>query len=150
MLQVATFRDSTIGAGDLRALLRTTVVDVESDFGTLKKLSAQRKLSLALSLLKSTDEKNAYRDTTLGLSEALSKLQIDDRHYWISTFYTLLMEASERREKAWLHFANAFLCSNATVQRIHEGFCRARFGGHGRRWLRPIGTDGAVGKSSPH
>lgn len=100
MLQVATFRDATIGAGDLRAILRATVVDVERAFGSVRKLSARRKLSLALSLLISPDENNRYRETTRGLSDALKELQIDDRHYWISTFYTLLMEASERREKA--------------------------------------------------
>jgi adenine-specific DNA-methyltransferase len=30
----------------------------------------------------------------------LNKLDVDDRHYWISTFYTLLMSTSARREKA--------------------------------------------------
>ena len=75
--------------GDLRAILRSTVAAVERAFGKIGNLSPDRKLSIALSLLDSADEKNRYAKITGGLSDALSKLQVDDRHYWISTFYTL-------------------------------------------------------------
>jgi adenine-specific DNA-methyltransferase len=36
----------------------------------------------------------------VALAAELARLNIDDRHYWISTFFTLLMSASLRREKA--------------------------------------------------
>jgi adenine-specific DNA-methyltransferase len=41
-----------------------------------------------------------FRRPTASLRAELNKLDVDDRHYWISTFYTLLISPTVRREKA--------------------------------------------------
>ena len=125
MLRVTTFADLAIGAGDLRAVLRSTVAAVERAFGKIGKLSPRRKLSIAMSLLDLADEKNRYAKITCGLSDALSNLQVDDRHYWISTFYTLLMEASERREKA-IYFTPPAIVGHLIRQAEAEGLDLSR------------------------
>jgi adenine-specific DNA-methyltransferase len=60
-----------------------------------------------------------------GLSDALSKLQVDDRHYWTSTFYTLLMDASERREKA-IYFTPPAIVGHLIRQTEAEGLDLSR------------------------
>jgi adenine-specific DNA-methyltransferase len=125
VLQVATYMGSAGGVGDLRAILRSTVAAIERAFGKIGNLSPDRKLSIALSLLDSADEKNRYAKITGGLSDALSKLQVDDRHYWISTFYTLLMDASERREKA-IYFTPPAIVGHLIRQTEAEGLDLSR------------------------
>jgi hypothetical protein len=60
---------SARGVGDLRAILRSTVAAIERAFGKIGNLSPDRKLSIALSLLDSADEKNRYAKITGGLSD---------------------------------------------------------------------------------
>jgi adenine-specific DNA-methyltransferase len=85
----------------IRALMRTTIAGIEEAFNTIERLQSRTRLALALSLLSGDVGKfRRFGRPTASLAAELRKLDIDDRHYWISTFYTLLMNASLRREKA--------------------------------------------------
>jgi adenine-specific DNA-methyltransferase len=85
----------------IRALIRATISDIESSFNTIDRLQARTRLALTLSLLEGSAQTSLRfgRPTAL-LRAELQKLNVDDRHYWISTFYTLLMSPAVRREKA--------------------------------------------------
>jgi adenine-specific DNA-methyltransferase len=120
VLQVVTLTGPTMGVGDIRAILRSTVTAVEGEFGQIEKLSPRRKLSITLSLLNAADKKNRYANLTLKLAEALSKFQVDERHYWISTFYTLLMDERERRKKA-IYFTPPAIVGHLIKQAEIEG-----------------------------
>ena len=100
LLQAFNFMEPKIEVGDIRAILRLTVATVEGALGKISKIGPRRKLAIALSLLDAADQKRGYKNLTARLSGGLSDLPVDERHYWISTFYTLLMDANERREKA--------------------------------------------------
>ena len=85
----------------IRALVRTTVSEIESSFTTVDRLQSRTRLALTLSLLEDgTQSSPRFGPPTAGLRAELNTLDVDDRHYWISTFYTLLMSTSVRREKA--------------------------------------------------
>ena len=81
VLQVVTLTEPTIEVGDIRAILRSTVATVEGDLGRIGTISPRRKLAIALSLLDTVDEKRRYTSLTAQLSEALSNLQVDERHW---------------------------------------------------------------------
>jgi adenine-specific DNA-methyltransferase len=84
-----------------RTLVRTTVSEIESSFTSVDRLQSRTRLALTLSLLEDgTQSSPRFGRPTAGLRAELNKLDVDDRHYWISTFYTLLMSTSVRREKA--------------------------------------------------
>jgi len=120
VLQVVTLTGPTMGVGDIRAILRSTVTAVEGEFGQIEKLSPRRKLSITLTLLNAADKKTRYANLTLKLAEALSKFQVDERHYWISTFYTLLMDEKERRKKA-IYFTPPAIVGHLIKQAEIEG-----------------------------
>lgn len=84
----------------LRTLIRATISDIENSFTTIDRLQSRTRLALALSLLERSDQPPRFGRPTASLRIELNKLDVDDRHYWISTFYTLLMSAAVRREKA--------------------------------------------------
>lgn len=85
----------------MRAVVRSTVAGVEASFNSIEKMQSRTRLALALSLLENTSEiSTKFAKATADLSKALSAFDVDERHYWISTFYTLLIHASLRREKA--------------------------------------------------
>ena len=85
----------------IRALIRTTISDIEGTFNQIDRLQSRTRLALALSLLEAEGQTSPrFGRPTAALRAELNKLDVDDRHYWISTFYTLLMSATARREKA--------------------------------------------------
>ncbi len=85
----------------IRALIRTTISDIEGAFTQIDRLQSRTRLALALSLLEGGGQTSPrFGRPTAVLRAELNKLDVDDRHYWISTFYTLLMSAAARREKA--------------------------------------------------
>jgi adenine-specific DNA-methyltransferase len=85
----------------IRTLIRATVSAIEDSFNTIDRLQSRTRLALALSLLGGGAAKTGrFERPTAALAAELAKLSIDDRHYWISTFFTLLMSVSLRREKA--------------------------------------------------
>ncbi|MGY4169901.1 Eco57I restriction-modification methylase domain-containing protein [Bradyrhizobium sp. USDA 4529] len=86
----------------IRALIRTTISEIEGAFSAIDRLQARTRLALTLSLLEGSAQRTSPRfgRITALLRAELNKLDVDDRHYWISTFYTLLMSTSARREKA--------------------------------------------------
>lgn len=84
---------------DVRAALRRAIAGIERSFNSIGNMQARTRIALALSLL-DRGASTRYARATSDLADFLSELGIDDRHYWISTFYTLLIEASVRREKA--------------------------------------------------
>jgi adenine-specific DNA-methyltransferase len=85
----------------IRTLLRTTISAIERSFNTIDRLQPRTRLALALSLLENgTPKTKRFERPTAALATELAKLSVDDRHYWISTFFTLLMSVSLRREKA--------------------------------------------------
>lgn len=86
----------------IRALIRTTISEIEMAFATIDHLQARTRLALTLSLLEGSPQEPSlrYSRVTAALRAEMNKLDVDDRHYWISTFYTLLMSTSSRREKA--------------------------------------------------
>ena len=85
----------------IRALVRATIASIEDAFNTIDLLQSRTRLALALSLITGTGGKSRrFARPTTALAAELAKLNVDDRHYWISTFYTLLMSPLLRREKA--------------------------------------------------
>lgn len=85
----------------IRALVRTVIAEIEGSFTTIDRLHARTRLSLALGLLESGSQAAPrFSRPTAPLRAELAKLDVDDRHYWISTFYTLLMSEAVRRQKA--------------------------------------------------
>jgi adenine-specific DNA-methyltransferase len=85
----------------IRTLIRTTISAIERSFNTIDRLQPRTRLALALSLLENgTPKTKRFERPTAALATELAKLSVDDRHYWISTFFTLLMSVSLRREKA--------------------------------------------------
>src|SRR5713101_5395617 len=85
----------------IRALVRTTIFGIERSFNTVDRLQSRTRLALALSLLVGgAGISPRFGRPTTALAAELAKLNVDDRHYWVSTFYTLLMSTSLRREKA--------------------------------------------------
>jgi adenine-specific DNA-methyltransferase len=85
----------------IRALVRTTISGVEKSFNTVDRLQSRTRLALAQSLLDGgAGISPRFGRPTTDLAAKLAKLNVDDRHYWVSTFYTLLMSTSLRREKA--------------------------------------------------
>src|SRR5258708_8039986 len=83
------------------ALIRTTVSGIENSFNTVDRLQPRTRLALALSLLEGGVRKTRrFERPTAALATELAKLNVDDRHYWISTFFTLLMTLSLRHENA--------------------------------------------------
>jgi adenine-specific DNA-methyltransferase len=85
----------------IRALVRTTISAIERSFNTVDRLQSRTRLALALSLLDGgAGMSPRFGRSTAALAAELAKLNVDDRHYWVSTFYTLLMSTSLRRDKA--------------------------------------------------
>src|SRR5437899_9975808 len=81
----------------IRTLIRTTVSAIEHSFNTIDRLQPRTRLALALSLLENGAPKTRrFKRPTAALATELAKLSVDDRHYWISTFFTLLMSVSLR------------------------------------------------------
>ena len=68
----------------IRALVRTTVSEIESSFTTVDRLQSRTRLALTLSLLEDgTQSSPRFDRPTAGLRAELNKLDVDDRHYWI-------------------------------------------------------------------
>jgi adenine-specific DNA-methyltransferase len=97
---------------DLLVLARKTATELR-DIGS----SATRRLNLCVDLLEGSLRHKPLAD----LQDALSTLELNQRHYWIGTFYTLLLPAIARRAQAAYftppHIADALL---GIVQK--EGF----------------------------
>jgi len=74
---------------------------LKSAFNSIEKLQSRTRLTLALlaSRKRATDA-GQIREGHRRPYKTLASFNVDERHYWISTFYTLLINASLRREKA--------------------------------------------------
>jgi adenine-specific DNA-methyltransferase len=76
-------------------LIRATISEIESSFTTIDRRQARTRLALTLSLLEGSAQASPrFGRPTAVLRAELEKLDVDDRHYWISTFYTLLMSTA--------------------------------------------------------
>ena len=56
-----------------------------------------------------------------GLADSLSTLTIDERHYWVGVFYTLLLSADLRRERA-AYFTPPYLATAVLNLAVKYGF----------------------------
>ncbi|WP_210266007.1 hypothetical protein [Bradyrhizobium australiense] len=85
----------------IRALIRTTISEIETAFTTIDHLQARTRLAVTLSLLEGSPQQASprYGRVIAALRAEMNKLDVDDRHYWISTFYTLLMSTSSIHPK---------------------------------------------------
>lgn len=97
-MNIAT-KNKNAGLIDVRAVLRSAITGIEATFNSIESIQPRTRIALALSLL-GLYPGTKYAKATTSLAVTLSTLNIDERHYWISTFYTLLINASVRREKA--------------------------------------------------
>lgn len=93
-------------------------------------LTTAKRLRLCLNLLAETPRNSIFSD----FAEVLSKLDINQQHYWIGTFYTLLLPASLRRTQA-TYFTPPHL-STALVRLVRQ---------HGFDPLRHTAIDPAAG-----
>jgi adenine-specific DNA-methyltransferase len=107
----------------IRALVRTTISGVEKSFNTVDRLQSRTRLALAQSLLDGgAGISPRFGRPTTDLAAELAKLNVDDRHYWVSTFYTLLMSTSLRREKA-TYFTPPAIVRHLIGQAEKAGVC---------------------------
>ncbi|MEW6453894.1 MAG: N-6 DNA methylase [Pseudomonadota bacterium] len=94
-------RAAAAAGDDVRVVVRSTVAGIEASFNLIEKMQSRTRLALALSLLDNASKTSTkFEKVTADLAKALSVFDVDERHYWISTFYTLLIHASLRRKKA--------------------------------------------------
>jgi adenine-specific DNA-methyltransferase len=101
-----------ISARELLIIARKTAASCLSEIGS----SPSKRLKLCLDLL--ADTPNALLSD---LSEKLSHLEVNQRHYWIGTFYTLLLHPTVRRAQA-TYFTPPHL-SKALLRLVrNEGF----------------------------
>ena len=97
---------------ELLVLARRTAQRVQKDASTPAK-----RLSLCKRLLQS-DRPDPRLEM---LRQQLSRLPKDERHYWIGTFYALLLPASERRSKA-TYFTPPHLARSIVAIACKNGF----------------------------
>jgi len=91
---------ATTALDEVRAVIRSTISNIEVAFNSIEKLQSRTRLTLALSLLEKGPQTPANSRRSPPTLQGHCQLQRRRRHYWISTFYTLLINASLRREKA--------------------------------------------------
>ncbi|MEH2509471.1 adenine-specific DNA-methyltransferase [Nitrobacteraceae bacterium AZCC 1564] len=97
--EVKRFVRAEANTDDVRAAMRSVLVSIEGAFTNVERLKPRTRLALALSLL-SDRESPRIRNLTEPLRQELLRANVDERHYWLSTFYTLLMSANMRRDMA--------------------------------------------------
>lgn len=83
----------------IRVAMRAAVAKIDSNLTPIERLQPRTRLALAISLL-GGDHAPRKQKFTSGLRDELLKVDVDQRHYWLSTFYTLLMSATMRRDMA--------------------------------------------------
>jgi adenine-specific DNA-methyltransferase len=80
--------------------------------------TATRRLSFCKHLLAEVDDKQSPLKQ---LSDALDKLTVDTRHYWIGTLYSLLLQPADRRRQA-VYFTPPHLAEAIVGLLVKEGF----------------------------
>src|SRR5436853_607900 len=100
-------------ARELLALARKVANSLRDDAP-----SAAARLSLCRQLLEADAPSEA---SFSGLYEQLSKLALDHRHYWIGTFYSLLLSPEVRRRQA-SYFTPPRLADALVELAITQGF----------------------------
>jgi len=92
------------GVGDIKAALRRSGARVFSARGFATRPPLSIRLDLCFRLLQALQKQRAlsgrYEYILEPIHEALIAQPREDRHYWVSTFYTLLMDNETRRENA--------------------------------------------------
>ncbi|ABD07239.1 hypothetical protein RPB_2534 [Rhodopseudomonas palustris HaA2] len=83
----------------IRVAMRAAIANIETNLVPVERLQPRTRLALAVSLL-GGDHAPRKQKFTAGLRNELLKVDADQRHYWLSTFYTLLMSATLRRDMA--------------------------------------------------
>jgi adenine-specific DNA-methyltransferase len=66
-------------------------------------------------------DRNTRREDLRELASLLASLPIDERHYWVGTFYTLLLPMQQRRSQA-AYFTPAHLSRNILTELQGAGF----------------------------
>lgn len=82
-----------------------------------KNLISTQRAELALSLLK----KPLSPEPVVDLAEAIAALPTDERHYWIGTFYTLMLSEKVRRQQA-TYFTPPYLAEAVLDLAVKSGF----------------------------
>lgn len=92
------------GIGDIKAALRKSGARLVSASGFSKRPAPATRIDLCFHLLQSLQKPIILSDRyeyILGpLRDALIAQPREERHYWVSTFYTLLMDEETKRENA--------------------------------------------------
>jgi adenine-specific DNA-methyltransferase len=106
-------RIQSTSARELLVLARKTAAKSLSEIGS----SPSKRLRLCIDLLAAAPKNKLVSH----LAETLSRLEINQRHYWIGTFYTLLLPSAVRRAQA-AYFTPPHL-SQALLRLVrNEGF----------------------------
>lgn len=117
--------DATRTPPDLKAEIQITTHKKVSPLGLAriaaasapKELTSTQRVELALSLLSSP----ASPKSVVELAEAITGLSIDERHYWIGTFYTLMLSEKVRRQQA-TYFTPPYLAEAVLDLAVNAGF----------------------------
>src|SRR5947208_1659069 len=92
------------GIGDIKAALRKSGARVFSARGFVTRPPPSIRIDLCFRLLQALQKQRAlngrYKHILEPLHEALIAQPREERHYWVSTFYTLLMDDEAKRENA--------------------------------------------------
>jgi len=92
------------GIGDIKAALRKSGARVVSTRGFAKRPPPSIRLDLCFRLLQALQKQcplsGRYDYILEPLREALIGQPREERHYWVSTFFTLLMDDETKRENA--------------------------------------------------
>ena len=106
-------RVENTSARELLVLARKTAAKTLGEIGS----SPATRLRLCIDLLAETPKNAVVSD----FAEKLARLEVNRRHYWIGTFYTLLLSATVRRAQA-AYFTPPHL-SQALLRLVrNEGF----------------------------
>lgn len=100
------------GGRAILAHARRAAKEVEASSGT-----DTARVRLARDLLQSRNGDTEYET----LARALSALSIDERHYWVGVFYTLLLAADVRRDQA-AYFTPPYLANAVLDLAVEYGF----------------------------
>ncbi len=92
------------GVADIKAALRKSGARVVSPHGFATRPAATIRIDLCFRLLQALEKQNdlsgRYEYILGPLHKALIAQPLEERHYWVSTFYTLLMDDETKRENA--------------------------------------------------
>lgn len=100
------------GGRAILAHARRAAKEVQASAG-----DSSARVRLALDLLCARDDHTEFG----GFGRALSALTIDERHYWIGVFYTLLLSAQVRRDQA-SYFTPPYLATAVLDLAVEYGF----------------------------